>query len=92
MGMITIEVWDVTGNRREPVELPDDEPVNRILIKLAELMNLPMRHPTGRLMVYKFHHSTAGQLGEEQTLAAASVKDGDVLRIYAEMIAGGGKR
>lgn len=91
MGMITVEVWDATGNRREPVEMPDDEPVNRILVKLAERMNLPQRYPDGRLMVYKFHHANAGQLRDEQTLAAAGVRPGDVLRIYAEITAGGGR-
>ncbi|MCI0490400.1 MAG: EsaB/YukD family protein [Blastocatellia bacterium] len=86
--MITIEVWDITGNRRDLVELPEDEPVNRILVKLAELMNLPSRHPDGNLIVYKFHHASAGQLRDEQTLAGAGVGDGDVLRIYAEITAG----
>ena len=91
MGMITIEVWDATGNKREQVELPDDEPVNRILVRLAELMNLPLKHPDGQLMVYKFHHTTAGQLRDEQTLSLAGIKQGDVLRIYPELIAGARK-
>jgi hypothetical protein len=89
MGMMTVQVWDAAGNRRELVGLPDDEPVNRILIKLAEKLNLPSRHPDGRLLVYKFHHATAGQLRDEQTLGMAGIKEGEVLRIYHEMIAGG---
>ena len=87
--MITVGVLDATGNRREMVELPEDVPVNRILVKLVEKLGLPLRHPLdGRLLVYKFHHAEAGQLRDEQTLAAAGVKDGDVLRMYHEMIAG----
>jgi hypothetical protein len=54
----------------------------------VEAMNLPLKHPDGQLMVYKFHHATAGQLRDEQTLAVAGVRDGDVLRIYPELIAG----
>ena len=88
MPMITVQVWDATGNKRELVDLPDDEPVNRILIKLTEKMNLPVKHPDGRLLVYKFHHSRAGQLRDTQSLRAAGVKDNDVLRLYHEMIAG----
>jgi hypothetical protein len=88
MGMLSVQVWDATGNRRHVVELPDDEPVNRILIKLTEKMNLPSRHPDGRMLVYKFHHSTAGQLRDTQSLRAAGIKDHDVLRLYHEMIAG----
>ena len=88
MAVITIQVWDATGNRREWVDLPDDEPVNRILIKLAEKMNLPSKHPDGRQLVYKFHHQAAGQLRDTQTLRAAGVKQDDILRLYHEMIAG----
>jgi hypothetical protein len=88
MAMITVQVWDATGNRRELVDLPDDEPVNRILIKLTEKMNLPSKHPDGRVLVYKFHHQMAGQLRDTQTLRAAGVKQDDILRLYHEMIAG----
>jgi hypothetical protein len=88
MAMIGIQVWDATGNRREQVTLPSDQRVDRILVKLAEKMALPSRHPDGRLLVYKFHHANAGQLRDDQTLEGAGVADGDVLRIYHEMIAG----
>lgn len=88
MSSIIVQVWDATGNKRELVELPDDEPVNRILIKLAEKMNLPAKHPDGRLLVYKFHHQTAGQLRDAQTLRAAGIKENEILRLYHEMIAG----
>jgi hypothetical protein len=89
MGMITVEARDVTGNKRELVWVPDDEPVNRVLVKLAEAMNLPLKHPDGQLMSYKFHHATVGQLRDEQTLGAAGVKNGDLVRLYPELIAGG---
>ena len=41
MAMITVQVWDATGNKRQEVELPDNAPVNRILAVLLEKMNLP---------------------------------------------------
>jgi hypothetical protein len=88
MATITLQVWDATGNKRQHVELPDDVPVDRILVALTEKMNLPSRHPDGRLLVYKFHHATAGQLRDSQSLRAAGVKDNDILRLYHEMIAG----
>ena len=90
MSMITVQVWDATGNKRVLVDLPDDEPVDRILVKLTEKMNLPSRHPDGRLLVYKFHHMSAGQLRDTQTLRAAGIKENDILRLYHEMIAGKG--
>lgn len=36
MGMITVQVWDATGSKRQDVELPDDAPVNRVLVVLIE--------------------------------------------------------
>jgi uncharacterized ubiquitin-like protein YukD len=93
MGMITVEVWDATGSRRQLVEVPDDAPVNRVLVVLVEKMRLPQSSPDGQLMSYKFHHKVTGrQLLDAQTLADAQVKDGDVLRIQPEITAGRGRR
>lgn len=88
MGLINVQVWDATGNKRHEVQFPDDVPVDRILVKLTERMNLPAKHPDGRALVYKFHHSTAGQLRDTQSLRAAGIKENDILRLYHEMIAG----
>jgi hypothetical protein len=91
MGAIVVDIMDETGNRREPVELPDDVPVGRIVVKLVEKLDLPSRDATGnRLLIYKLHHSGAGQLRDEDTLAGAGVRHRDLLRLYGEMIAGAG--
>lgn len=89
MGAIHLEVWDMTGSRRQSVELPDDEPIGRILIVLARRMGLPTQGPDGLPISYKFHHKGTGtQLLDNQTLAQASVHEGEVLRIQAEITAG----
>jgi len=91
MGMITIEVWDATGNKRQSVELPDDAPVNRIIAVLVDRMSLPRNSPDGQLMSYKFHHKASGrQLLDQQNLAEAGVNDGDIMRLQAEITAGCG--
>lgn len=92
MGMITVQVWDATGSKRQDVELPDDAPVNRVLVVLIEKMRLPRQSPDGQLMSYKFHHKATGrQLLDGQTLRDADVKDGDVLRLQPEITAGSGR-
>jgi WXG100 protein secretion system (Wss), protein YukD len=92
MGAIVVDIMDETGNRRESVQLPDDVPVNRIIVKLVEKLGMPVRDATGnRMLVYKLHHSAAGQLRDEETLAGAGVRDFDLLRLYGEMIAGAGQ-
>lgn len=89
MGMVTVDIWDSTGNKRQTAELPDDAPVDRILMVLADRMSLPKNSPDGAPMSYKFHHKASGkQLHDEQTLASAGVRDGDVLRVVPEITAG----
>lgn len=89
MGMVTVQVWDATGNKRQDVEMPDDAPLNRLLAVLIEKMNFPQYAPDGQILSYKVHHRTSGkQLLDEQTLAAAGVKPGDVLRLQPEITAG----
>ncbi len=90
MGVLNVEVWDTTGNKRQTAELPDDAPVNRIMTVLIERMSLPKNSPDGQPMSYKFHHKATGkQLSDEQTLADAGVREGDVLRVVPEITAGG---
>ena len=89
MGVLNVEVWDTTGNKRQTAELPDDAPLNRIMTVLIERMSLPKNSPDGQPMSYKFHHKASGtQLTDEQTLGDAKVQDGDVLRLQPEITAG----
>jgi type VII secretion system (Wss) protein YukD len=86
---IKIEVWDATGNKRQLVEVPTDAEVNRLIAVLIDRMNLPRNSPDGQMMSYKLHHKRSGrQLLDTESLAAASVEDGDVLRLQPEITAG----
>jgi len=90
MGSVDVTVIDVTGSHEQVATLPDDAPARRVIAKLVELMNLPMVGPDGAPLSYRFHHKASGrQLGDAETLAACGVKDGDVLRLTPEIIAGG---
>ncbi|MCD6352322.1 MAG: EsaB/YukD family protein [Armatimonadetes bacterium] len=89
MGKVTVTIMDATGSKEQKAKLPDDAAVNRIIAKLVQLMNLPTTGPDGQPLSYKFHHKQSGkQLSDEQTLAEAGVKDGDVLRLQPEITAG----
>lgn len=89
MSMITIEVWDATGNKRQLVELPEEAPVNRAIAVLIDRMSLPRHSPDGQMMSYKFHHRATGrQLLDDQTLGSAGVSNGDILRLQPEITAG----
>jgi len=89
MAMLTVQVWDATGNKRQDVELPDDAPMNRVLAVLLEKMNFPQYAPDGQPLSYKFHHKSSGkQLLDYQSLKEVGVRDGDVLRLQPEITAG----
>ena len=89
MGNIDVNVVDVTGSRQQLASLPDDAPARRVIAKLIELMNLPLNGPDGGPLSYRFHHKASGhQLADGETLAEAGVRDGDVLRLQPEIIAG----
>ena len=89
MAMVTVQVWDATGNKRRTVEMPTDAPVNRLLAVLLEKMKFPQFAPDGQPLSYKFHHRASGkQLLDDQTLAQVGVKSGDVLRLQPEITAG----
>jgi hypothetical protein len=89
MPMVTVQVWDATGNKRQEVEMPDDVPINRILAVLLQRMSFPESAPDGQPLSYKFHHRASGkQLLDTQCLKDVGVKTGDVLRLQPEITAG----
>lgn len=91
MSDITIEVWDATGNKQQLVQLPADAEINRVIAVLVRKMNLPQYSPDGQLMSYKFQHRASGrQLLDNETLASAGVRDGDIVRLQPEITAGAG--
>ena len=89
MAKVTVTVQDSTGNKVKKATIPDDQPVRLITKKLVQMMELPATDPNGQPLSYKFHHKASGkQLRDDQTLAEADVKDGDVLRMQPEITAG----
>lgn len=89
MAMMTVQVWDATGNKRKDVDLPSDAPINRIIAVLLDKMQMPQSAPDGQPLSYKFHHKASGkQLLDNQSLDQAGVKAGDILRLQPEITAG----
>ena len=89
MAKVNLTIVDVTGNKEQQAALPDDVPVRRIIVKLAQMMNLPLNGPDGQPMSYKFIHKASGkQLTDDQTLLEAYINEGDVLRLQPEITAG----
>lgn len=89
MPNLDVTVIDVTGSREQAATLPDDAPARRVIAKLVELMGLPTYGPDGAPISYRFHHKASGrQLADAETLSNAGVREGDVLRLQPEIVAG----
>ena len=56
MATINVTVFDSTENKRVPVELPDDAPLNKLISILVDRLKLPKLGPDGGPLSYKFHH------------------------------------
>jgi WXG100 protein secretion system (Wss), protein YukD len=86
---VDVVVVDATGNKTEEATVPGTVAAGRIVARLVELMELPVSGPDGQPLSYKFHHKQTGrQVNDDETLSAAGVQDGDVLRLVAEITAG----
>ena len=63
--------------------------VKKIIPNIITKMNLPVMGPDGQPMSYSLDHKEGGKrLHEDQTLVQASVRDGDHLIVYPEIVAG----
>src|SRR5258706_14760491 len=89
MAIVSVQVWDATGNKRQEADMADDAPVNRLIAVLLQKMNFPQYAPDGQPLSYKIHHRASGkQLLDGQTLGQVGVKSGDILRLQQEITAG----
>jgi len=84
-----ITIIDATGSKREEATVPGDVAAGRVVTKLVELMELPTFGPDELPLCYRFHHKQSGrQIGDHEGLSEAGVRDGDVVRLVAEITAG----
>jgi ubiquitin-protein ligase len=71
-------------------EVPDDVPVRDLMTELISMLSLPTIGPDGRPMSYRMDSKALGrELKEDETLAEASIPDGDRLMLTADITAGG---
>src|SRR5512145_661246 len=72
-------------------EVPDDVNIKDLLSEFTSLLQLPTVGPDGRPMTYRLDSKALGrELKDEETLASASIPDGDRLMLTADITAGAG--
>ena len=84
-----IIVVDTAGTRSEPAQVPPDVAAGRIIPTLVQMMGLATYDPGGRPLSYRFHHKASGmQVPDTATLQEVGVRNGDTVRLVAEITAG----
>jgi len=79
------------GGGARAAEVPDDVIVRDLLSEFTSLLQLPTVGPDGRPMSYRLDSKALGrELKEDETLASATIPDGDRLVLTADITAGAG--
>ena len=90
MSDLNITVVLPSGGARA-AEVPDDVIIRDLLSEFTSLLELPTTGPDGRPMTYRLDSKALGrELKDDETLAAASIPDGDRLMLTADITAGAG--
>ena len=88
MASMKVIVFDPTGSKKTPVELPADVPMRRLIPALVSKMGLPTNQG-GNPITYRLDHRSSGKrLADDQSLKDAGVKDDDILSLFPEVTAG----
>lgn len=88
MASTTVIVYDATGSKKTPVELPADVPMRRLIPALVTKMGLPTSQG-GNPITYRLDHRESGKrLSDDMSLNDAGVKQDDILSLFPEVTAG----
>lgn len=88
MASIRVLIYDPTGSKKTPVELPDDVPMRRLIPALVTKMGLPTTQGANPITYRLDHRSSGKRLGDGDSLADAGVAQEDILSLFPEVSAG----
>ena len=73
MASIKVIIYDPTGSKKTPVELPADVPMQRLIPALVSKMGLPTSQGANPITYRLDHRSSGKRLSEDESLADAGV-------------------
>ena len=86
---LLVQFLDQTGSKTVKAKISPTVKVKGIIPAIITKMLLPITAPDGTPMSYALDWKQGGKrLQEDQTLLEAGVKDGDVLVVFPEIVAG----
>lgn len=88
MASTKVIIYDPTGSKKTPVELPADVPMRRLIPALVTKMGLPTSQG-GNPITYRLDHRDSGKrLSDDMSLNDANVGQDDILSLFPEVTAG----
>ncbi|MGB1251949.1 MAG: EsaB/YukD family protein [Candidatus Promineifilaceae bacterium] len=88
MASTKVIIYDPTGSKKTPVELPGNVPMKRLIPALVSKMGLPTSQG-GNPITYRLDHRDSGKrLGDDMSLDDAGVQQDDILSLFPEVTAG----
>ena len=88
MASIKVIIYDPTGSKKTPVELPADVPMQRLIPALVSKMGLPTSQGANPITYRLDHRDSGKRLSDSMSLADAGVKHDDILSLFPEVTAG----
>ncbi len=88
MASVKVIIYDPTGSKKTPVELPNDVPMQRLIPALVSKMGLPTSQGANPITYRLDHRDSGKRLADTDSLADAGVKQDDILSLFPEVTAG----
>jgi hypothetical protein len=88
MASIKVIIYDPTGSKKTPVELPEDVPMRRLVPALVSKMGLPTNQGANPITYRLDHRSSGKRLADDDSLSDAGVVEDDILSLFPEVTAG----
>ena len=83
MASIKVIIYDPTGSKKTPVELPNDVPMRRLIPALISKMGLPTNQGANPITYRLDHRSSGKRLSEDESLSDAGGAEDDRILIQA---------
>lgn len=88
MANVKVIIYDPTGSKKTPVELPSEVEMRRLIPALVTKMGLPTSQGANPI-TYRIDHRASGKrLSDDESLSEAGVKTDDILSLFPEVTAG----
>jgi hypothetical protein len=88
MANVKVIIYDPTGSKKTPVELPADVPMRRLIPALVTKMGLPTTQGANPITYRLDHRDSGKRIGDDESLKDAGVQDDDILSLFPEVTAG----